>query len=200
LAAEEAIQIFLDDFTGFTMENRLTLQAQIADLENIVANVPTFQLSLVSNYEAYLEAKNSFKVIDDVTGKDIASRFTFHSGSTGINNGDTAPNIASGLKDATYGPCATIGKNAQGLAFSYAATEGLDLTGYNYVLIAVKNNNLGVPITVKDSKTGAALSSEIASGTFGIVKMTVDQFLNSGMAIYVSNQGSVWISSIIAVK
>jgi hypothetical protein len=67
------------------------------------------------------------------------------------------------------------------------------------VLIAVKNN-LGVSITVKDRKTSAALSSEIASGTFGIVKMTVDQFLNSGMAIYVSKSGSVWISSIIAVK
>ena len=38
-------------------------------------------------------------------------------------------------------------------------------------------NNLGVPITVKDRKTGTALSSEIASGAFGVVKMTVSLYL-----------------------
>ncbi|MBO5737478.1 MAG: DUF4838 domain-containing protein, partial [Clostridia bacterium] len=197
--AIEAIQNFLDGFSGFTMEKRVTLQAQIASVESVLANVSTFQLSYVTNYEEYLAAKNSFKVIDDMTGTDIASRFNLNSGANGINNGETAPGVAATLNDATYGPCATIGKNSAGLEISYAATAGLDLSGYNYVLIAVKNN-LGVSITVKDRKTGAAISSEIASGTFGIVKMTVDQFLNSGMALWVANQGSVWLSAIVAVN
>ncbi|MBO5737479.1 MAG: hypothetical protein J6S04_06690, partial [Clostridia bacterium] len=191
---------FISEFPAeITPANYRAVQEKVDALEMAMAGLTEAQKSRLSNYAAYTEKKSCFKVIDDMSGLDIASRFNLNAGSNGINNGETAPGVAAALNDGTYGPCATIGKNSAGLEFSYAATEGLDLSGYNYVLIAVKNN-LGTSITVKDRKTGAALSSEIASGTFGVVKMTVDQFLNSGMAIWVGNQGSVWISSIIAVK
>ena len=199
LAAIEAIQNFLDGFSGFTMENRLTLQAQIASVENVLANVSTSQLSFVTNYEAYLEAKNSFKLIDDISGKDIASRFTFSNGSNGINNGDTMPNIATALNDATYGPCATIGKNLNGLTIRYTNTDGLDLSGYTHVTFAVKNS-LNTTVTVKTDKTGRVLAEGVAYGTFATITMTVEEFLSEGFAIYTNVQGSVWISAIIAVK
>ena len=100
-AAIESIQAFLDGFSGFTMENRLTLQAQIASVDNIVANVPTSRLNSVTNYEEYLEAKNSFMVIDELrdgTVAELKAKFTWiGAGYNSINNGITAPAVASAL-------------------------------------------------------------------------------------------------------
>ena len=182
-----------------TLENYRNAQAKVDVMEEALAGLTATQKASLSNYAAYTAKKSSYKLIDDMSGTDIASRFKMSSGANGINNGDTAPAVAATLNDATYGPCATIGKNVGGLDISYAATEGLDLSGYNYVLIAVKNN-LGVSVKIQNSKTGAVFVEAVENGKFAIVKMTVNEFLNSGFSIWVNNQGTIWISSIIAVK
>ena len=193
------IQTFLDGFTGVTPQNFWSIQETVADLDASIAELDALQLYAITNYEAYMEAKTSFKLIDDISGADIASRFTFSNGSNGINNGVTAPNIATALKDATYGPCATIGKNSQGLTVRYANTEGLDLSGYTHVTFAIKNS-LNTTVTVKTTSTERVLAEGVEYGTFTTITMTVEEFLSEGFAIYTNVQGSVWISAIVAVK
>ena len=182
-----------------TLENYRNVQAKVDVMEEALAGLTATQKASLSNYAAYTAKKSSYKLIDDMSGTDIASRFKMSSGANGINNGETAPAVAATLNDATYGPCATIGKNVGGLDIKYAATEGLDLSGYNYVLIAVKNN-LGVSVKIQNSSTGAVYVESVENGKFAVVKMTVSDFLKSGFSIWVNNQGTIWISSIIAVK
>ena len=73
------------------------------------------------------------------------------------------------------------------------------MSGYNYVLVAVKNN-LNTTVNICNATTGAAYAENVEHGSFAVVKMTVNEFLKNGIALWVGNQGSVWISSIIAVK
>ena len=195
----DSIQTFLDGFTGVTPQNFWSVQETVADLDVSIAELDALQLYAITNYEAYMEAKTSFKLIDDISGADIASRFKFSAGSNGINNGVTAPNIATALKDTTYGPCATIGKNSQGLTVRYTNTEALDLSGYTHVTFAIKNS-LNTKVTVKTTSTERVLAEGVAYGTFATITMTVEEFLSEGFAIYTNVQGSVWISAIIAVK
>ncbi len=131
-------------------------------------------------------------------GTDIASRFSFNNGSNGINNGDTAPNIASALNHATYVACATIGKNSNGLTIRYNAS-GLDLSGYTHVIVGVKNN-LGTSINIVTTSTERSLASNVENGSFSMIKLTVEEFLSQGIAIYTGSQGSIWLTSIIAIN
>lgn len=193
------IQAFLDGFTGVTPQNFWTVQETVADLDASIAELDALQLYAIANYEAYMETRTSFKLIDDISGADIASRFKFSAGANGINNGDTAPNIATALKDVTYGPCATVGKNSQGLTVRYTNTDGLDLSGYTHVTFAIKNS-LNTAVTVKTTSTERVLAEGVAYGTFATITMTVEEFLSEGFAIYTNVQGSVWISAIVAVK
>ena len=175
-----------------------TWTAKITSIDAKLAALSEEDKELVYNLSAYNSKK--FMVIDRPgEGSDIKSRFTFSSGSNGINNGETAPNVASALNHATYGKCATIGKNANALTIRYSesAKQGLDLTGYKYVLIGVKNS-LGATINVQNCAQTKTFAT-IENGAFGICKLTVSEFLNDGLGIYVSNQGSVWITTIIAV-
>ena len=197
---DAALANFVSEFPAeITLTNYRSAQTKIAAMEATLATLTAAQQSKLTNMDAYNAKKSSFMVIDDLSGMDIASRFKLNAGANGINNGETAPAVAATLNDATYGPCATIGKNVGGLDIKYAATEGLDLSGYNYVLIAVKNN-LGVSVKIQNSSTGAVYVESVENGKFAVVKMTVSDFLKSGFSIWVNNQGTIWISSIIAVK
>ena len=207
IAVNKAVEIVTDDIATFidefpaevTIANFRDLQTKIAAIDAQLETLTDVQKAKVSNLSEYTEKKNSFKLIDDISGTDIASRFTFSAGANGINNGDTAPNIAAALKDATYGPCATIGKNTQGLTVRYANADDHDLSGYTHVTFVIKNS-LNTTITVKTTSTGRTLAEGVAYGTFTTITMTVEEFLSEGFAIYTNVQGSVWISSIIAVK
>ena len=197
---DAALANFVSEFPAeITLTNYRSAQTKIAAMEATLATLTAAQQAKLTNMAAYNAKKSSFMVIDDLSGMDIASRFKLNAGSNGINNGETAPGVAAALNDATYGPCATIGKNSAGLEIRYAATENLDLSGYNYVLVAVKNN-LKTTVNICNATTGAAYAENVENGSFAVVKMTVNEFLKNGIAIWVSNDGSVWISSIIAVK
>ena len=207
IAVNEAVEIVTNDIATFisefpaevTVANFRSLQTKIAAIDAEIATLTDVQKAKVSNLSEYTEKKNSFKLIDDISGTDIASRFTFSAGANGINNGDTLPDSATVLNDATYGPCATIGKNAQGLTVRYANTDDLDLSGYTHVKFVIKNS-LNTTVTVKTTSTGRTLAEDVAYGTFATITMTVEEFLSEGFAIYTNVQGSVWISAIIAVK
>ncbi|MBP5467159.1 MAG: hypothetical protein J6Y43_06335 [Clostridia bacterium] len=197
LATQADIETFLNGFNGVTLENLKTVNAAINALDGEISALTALQRYSISNLEDYYAAKSTFKVIDDMTGGDIASRFNLK-GANGINNGDTAPSAASVLNDSTYGKCATIGKSTEGLEIRYAAKDNLDLSGYTHVLIGVKNN-LGVTVNVQNCVSGATLVSGLESGKFATVILTVNEFINQGIAIWVNNEGTVWLTSIVAV-
>lgn len=194
----QEIAIFLHGFNGVTLDNYIAVSSKIAEIDGMLADLTPVQKYAVKNLADFNAVKSSYKIVDNMKGTDIASRFTLNNGSNGINNGDTAPNIASALNHATYGSCATIGKNSQGLTIKYNASA-LDLSGYTHVILGVKNN-LGASINIVTTSTERSLASNVGTGSFAMIKLTVEEFLSQGVAIYTNSQGSVWLTSIIAVN
>ena len=194
----QEITTFLNGFNGVTLDNYIAVSSKIAEIDGMLADLTPVQKYAIKNLTDYNKVKSSYKIIDNMKGTDIASRFSFNNGSNGINNGDTAPNIASALNHATYGACATIGKNSNGLTIRYNAS-GLDLSGYTHVIVGVKNN-LGTSINIVTTSTERSLASNVENGSFSMIKLTVEEFLSQGIAIYTGSQGSIWLTSIIAIN
>ena len=194
----QEITTFLNGFNGVTLDNYIAVSSKIAEIDGMLADLTPVQKYAIKNLTDYNKVKSSYKIIDNMKGTDIASRFTFNNGSNGINNGDTAPNIASALNHATYGACATIGKNSNGLTIRYNAS-GLDLSGYTHVIVGVKNN-LGASFNIVTTSTERRLASNVEVGSYAMVKLTVEEFLSQGIAIYTGSQGSIWLTSIIAIN
>ncbi|MBO5736239.1 MAG: hypothetical protein J6S04_00375, partial [Clostridia bacterium] len=197
-AVIDSIQLFLNDFSGVSPKNFVSVQAQIKAIDESVQGLTAMQQYSLTNYEEYLAAKNSFKVIDDLKGTDIASRFKYSDSCTGINNGETAPNVADVLNDPVYGPVATIGKSNGGLDLKYIATDGLSLDGYTHVIFAMRNK-MSVSISIRNSTTGEYYANNVAVDEWVIVAMTTKEFMENGVSVWVSGSGSIWISPIIAV-
>jgi hypothetical protein len=57
-----------------------------------------------------------------------------------------------------------------------------------------------IPNSVTDSSTERRLASNVEVGSFAMVKLTVEEFLSQGIAIYTGSQGSIWLTSIIAIN
>ena len=203
--AQTAITSFINDFPEqVTIENYRTLQTKISEIDTMLSGLSDAQKSKLTNLADYNEAKSSFMVVDELrdgTIADLKANFTFGgNGFASINNGITAPNVASALKHATYGDFVTIGKNAQGMTIRYNC-DGLDLTGYTHVTFVVYNNISGTTWDVLTTSTERTLvEGGVAYGEFATVTMTVAEFTTQGITAYIASQGSVWISAIIAVK
>ena len=203
--AQTAITSFINDFPEqVTIENYRTLQTKISEIDAMLSTLSEAQKSKLTNLANYNEAKGSFMVVDELrdgTVEALKANFTFGGdGYTSINNGITAPNVASGLKHATYGDFVTIGKNAQGMTIRYNC-DGLDLTGYTHVTFVVKNGVSNTTWSVQTTSTARTLvEGGVAYNQFATVTMTVEEFTTQGITAYIAGQGSVWISAIIAVK
>lgn len=202
----DKVQTFIDGYTGINLEKLKTVQASISSLDSEIATLTENQQTAVSNMAKYNEIKSSFLVVDDVKGTDVNSRFTVYNAAGVINNGETAPNVASALNHPIYGPCATVGICVGYVSFKWNNPDNIDLSGYDRVLVGIRNGTTAVQNwMLKDDSKGAVYiaknvpASMATDGTFCTLVLTVDEFLE-GFALYNVNQNSVWLTSIIAIK
>lgn len=206
-------------FKGITLENLKTTTANLTSFNNAyntaVAN--WWAKSYFDNYTEYKDGVDtvaaSFTVVDDMKGSDINTRFDKGSKISAIDNGTTAPNVASALNSATYGPLATVGVNYKQtvkLGFHWKHDNSYSLDGYDYVLVGIINRR---PETLAWDNTASKDSAvdtyfykndEGSTGKTAAVTLVLpaNVFLSSWIYADMSTSisGGFWLTPMVAVK